>query len=204
MNPRILLSSRLRVNSGLIEPEVREAIQIIDSVHLDGDLPLIDLHFQPPHSRAGSYCPRLKEISIDVNAGNLHLSVCHEVGHFLDHQGLFPEHSEKEYYRASEDAEEMREWREAVFQTTAYTSLVTIFNINFDPYIDDLIKERELWARSYAQYVALKSNDPRLLSQLQAVLHQEDPLERFQQWTPDEFLPIIHCIDAIFGRRGWL
>lgn len=204
MLPRVPISSRLRITGGPACNPVQETIGIIDSVHVDGDLPLIDVVYQPPLIAEAAYCPVQKEISIDLLADDIHFHFCHEVGHVLDHLGIVPSMSESTIFRASEDCPGLKNWRDAVFNSMTHQILRAIFSLQYDRYVDSLLRERELWARAYAQYIATKSRDPRLMTSLQTILAYEEPLARCHQWTEDEFSPILASIDQIFTERGWL
>ena len=61
----------------------------------------------------------------------------------------------------------------------------------------------ELWARSYAQYIAWRSGSVVLQSDLNRVLRHEDPRIRVRYWPYDEFAPIAAAIDRLMEARGW-
>ena len=66
-----------------------------------------------------------------------------------------------------------------------------------------LLDYNEMWARSYAQYIALRSEKPLLLRQLSPVSALPVSLHQLLQWESDDFVPILDAIDALFRRKGW-
>ena len=67
------------------------------------------------------------------------------------------------------------------------------------------LRPQEMFARAYAQWVALKSGDRRMLDQLDARLADEDNLRIvLSQWPAAEFLPIARALDTLFERQGWV
>ena len=64
---------------------------------------------------------------------------------------------------------------------------------------------QELFARAYAQWVAWKSGDRRMLDQVDARMDDEQsPRIALSQWPIGEFLPIAQALDILFRDRGWL
>ena len=62
------------------------------------------------------------------------------------------------------------------------------------------MSDEELWARSYAQYIAKKSGNQDMNAQLAEM--QESPFP--SQWSDDDFAPIMEAIDGIFRAKGWI
>jgi len=62
------------------------------------------------------------------------------------------------------------------------------------------LSPEELWARSYAQYIAKKSGNKAMLAELAKL--QDDPIP--SQWSDDDFIEIEKAIDELFKERGWL
>jgi len=60
----------------------------------------------------------------------------------------------------------------------------------------------ELWGRSYAQYVALKSSDGIMKSEVQRFGSHPDPLLANRQWSERSFAPIAEAIEAILQSKG--
>lgn len=62
----------------------------------------------------------------------------------------------------------------------------------------------ELWARSYTQWVAMRSGDSTLLDALNKILKSVDPLTAATHWHGAHFTVVGQEIDAIFRTRGWI
>lgn len=64
-----------------------------------------------------------------------------------------------------------------------------------------LLKPEEIWARSYAQYVAARSTDAALKKELAGMVGvgRSYPL----QWADEVFEPIALAIDSLFESLGW-
>ena len=66
-------------------------------------------------------------------------------------------------------------------------------------HVEYLLGPRELFARTYCQYVAVRSGDPDLQRELEKSL---EPDYR-EQWHEDDFTPIAGALDDLFDRLGW-
>jgi hypothetical protein len=131
----------------------------------------------------------------------------HEVGHILDAFGLPGADS----FAFKSQSPLMEHWAEAVYRSRAMMTLMAAISelqeraptarILNGP----LVGTVELWARSYAQYKAMKSGDSEALN----VLHQHSvrlaggAMVR-SHWSADDFLPVYAEIDEVIRRAGWL
>jgi hypothetical protein len=73
-------------------------------------------------------------------------------------------------------------------------------------YLTYLTTIEELWARSFGQYVATRSQDPVLLHYLTShrAATDEAPIGYPHFWTQEEFAPIAATLDNLFGQLGWI
>jgi transposase len=119
------------------------------------------------------------------------LTMVHEVGHVLDHLAIG---SPGSFASISEDI--LTPVLEKLKQTKAYLAL------SKNPRVDHsyLLNPKELWARAYAQYIAVRSGDARLLKDLKLVRNSILP---DRQWTDEEFEPIAQEIDKAFEKLNW-
>lgn len=76
----------------------------------------------------------------------------------------------------------------------------TTLNVDYD-HVRYLLTRHETFARSYSQYIAVKSKDPVLLKQLEAIWNE--PIYP-SQWAEDDSAPIENALDALFEGLGWL
>lgn len=123
-------------------------------------------------------------------------SAVHEVGHFLDAFG-FGDGAPTDailtggYYSATPA---MAEWREAALSTNAYRSLVTGGGTPYE------VSTEEVLARSYEQWIALRSGNQALAAKIAA--RRRDNVNLY--WNPDDFMSVATAFDRLFGRMGLL
>lgn len=130
------------------------------------------------HSGTGE--PERIEVSRRRN-DRLELTFAHEVGHLLE-GALIPPPSRFGVRNWTTDVV-MQDWRAAVKSTDSYrrleeiarTGRVTIgesgemtSRVAPPGYLSYLLKEEELWARSYAQYISSRSRNETMLAQVRA------------------------------------
>lgn len=221
----------------------RRVLGAIDSVHGDGDLPVIPARLTASlasaYSEANYYYDTLlsEAVAIDVryDAEMPELSLLHEIGHFIDHKGLgfdfflsspkFVSVEEmgvimRQSVFASEENPALGIWREAILASDAIQHLREVkgyrsatvsaadgmrVQVDIDHgYIDYLLEPRELFARSYAQFISAASQDGHLLRQLDAL--RQEPLADLYPlyWEDGDFLLIAEALDEVFRRRGWI
>ena len=216
------VSRALDVEGGSqIESQLRNAIAAIDQVHTDGVLPrlpvttaaLTDLHGYFRSTTAGDAV----EIVVNLFSPHVELTTVHEIGHFLDFKAL-----DQAAPWASANSPAFASWREAVKRSQAAQTLrhfsdpavstikaplgnASVVEYPVDKvYVAYLFRARELWARSYAQFIATESHDPALLQQLEE--ERERPGSSIyypKHWDDDDFEPVRAEIDAIFQDLRW-
>lgn len=199
---------------------VRRALDIIDQVHGDGQLPKIPVKPSSSRSTLGSfeYYPGGAPVGINLSTRGDHpeMTLVHEVGHFLDHQGFTPGHHESE-----KPGGEMEVFRKAYEQSAAIKQLQDLKRKGFYEFdeggkthkgmidsaglkfINYLLRPREVWARAYAQFVATKSQDATMLHQVEDI-RRSLSLGRWGQWAADDFKPVYEAIEGVLEGKGWL
>lgn len=205
------LSGALRLPVGPGAAALRRTIGAIDRVHGDGELPVVvvELTLLPPGQAADyTFLQSGEPTSIRVSriATRPELAFVHEVGHLLDHQALGSDRSRF----ASEVEPELEDWRLIARRSDAVRTLVRYkldpagVPADLQPYLTYLLSDEEVFARSYAQWIALRSGDATLQAQV-ASRRQRKPDTLFipLQWDDDDFEPIAATLDRTFHRRGW-
>ena len=197
-------------------------LDTIDRLHGDGDLPRIPVKRSTSKSANGRYMyiynrytgeiVRADSIQIMQQGGHKDLTLAHEIGHFIDQQGL-PGNG---YSSVSHPV--MSRWRKAVNDSEAVKQLRTLldgpdtitqgsrlYGVSKN-HVRYLLDEFEIWARSYAQYVATRGGNSVLKSQLDVVIGQRNNavIDYAYQWQHDDFEPIADAIDDVFKKMGWL
>lgn len=179
--------------------EVAHALRVIDELHDDGQLPQIPVTGQPGGSSLGHYRFRsltgeAVEIAIKASAPHPALTAAHEVGHFLDHQGMGAHGHFQSMIPGSRVAKIVGQ-----LQATPTYARIARETSGFKSikYYQDA---RELWARAYAQYVAEESGDAVLMEQLDAI---RSGYAGWRQWPAEEFAAIRLAIRELFADLGW-
>lgn len=210
------VSKALKVSRSEKLNPARQALAAIDKVHGDGPLPEIPLQPTVGRIRQGAYWPTsdggARRITISTASEHIRMNTAHEVAHFLDHQGLGRKGS-----FASEGSDLLDAWRSAVKGSKAYAGLVAIKPGPVSVVLDDgaimayrydgkylryLKSTRELFARSYAQYIATRSGDAAMRAELvKTVKRQRDLVPT--QWEDDDFEPIATAFDKLFEFLEW-
>lgn len=210
----------LDVTPGQFGQPMRVAISAINRVHQDGTLPVILVTRDFFRDRHGQFSVRAGRIAIQINLVGPHaeLTTVHEIGHFLDHSGWG-----KLGGWASETPGVLDQWRDAVKRSRGIQRLLPLLQTGVDrtsetlpdgtvveyevdqAYLRYLLQPRELWACSYAQFIAVQSGDSNLLLQLDSL--RDKPVRTFyygEQWDKDDFRPIQLSIEAVFRSLRWM
>lgn len=188
----------------------QRVLELIDNVHGDGKLPLIPVKNTNSKQYNGAYTHLAysgKPVDIKFNGRGEHpeLTLAHEIGHFIDHQGI-----EAGKY-GSQESTLFQGWVDAVQNSSPVKTLTAMRegpdrNSYNQSHIEYLLRPREIWARSYAQYITERSEDPILIEQLTAILNTNKGARSPYpyQWPKSEFEPIAQSIDQLFLKLGWL
>jgi hypothetical protein len=143
-------------------------------------------------------------ISIDVaaDAPSPALSVLHEIGHQLDQQMFAPLSAAEDW--GSELDPLLDDWRQTVMDSRGYATLINACERGLETLDPELvlytISLKEAFARSYAQWVAIRCDDADLQAELAETLVKESEPGVIQlQWQPDDFAPIAEALDEAFA-----
>lgn len=206
--------------------EVRRAAALVDQVHGDGKLPELPVIHQllPFHELGGyrhlvdtgePYDIQISTYLLFGGQGHIAGTFIHEVGHFLDHQGMFGQgvyaseaaaHGHGPlvgWWRAVEGTTEHQRMRDMLANPGKYTlSSGAPLDDSAVEFLEYLNRPRELWARSYTQYIGLRTRDAIVLAQLEA--DREEEFGDIMQWTDESFDPVASAIDEAFRGLKWL
>jgi hypothetical protein len=216
------VSAAFRIPSGGASGVVNEALTAIDSVHTDGQLPTIPVSWTRARTVAGQY-----EFDQLGGAHGMNIStvkslpqrntVAHETGHFLDHQVL----GQRGKFATLQppgtpEFAALQPWRTAVRTSRrgkTMTSALKTGELEYNGpngrefgsvapkailYLND---EREMWARSYSQWIAIRSGNSGMLRDLESM--RNDPGAVLVQWDDNDFDDIARAFDDLFGGKGW-
>jgi hypothetical protein len=127
------------------------------------------------------------------------MTTAHELGHFIDHQAL-----DVAGQFASVSSLLLQGWRAAVLESEPVKLLLAQLATETSPDLLQMLayltKPQELWARSYAQYIATRTGDAGILAELSAMRK----VDGVRQWSEAQFAPIAREIDLIFKMKGWI
>ncbi len=210
------VSAALKISQKPGLKNARLAAQLIDSVHTDGKLPEIQVvNERMPKGMQGyfqfsSITGAPVKIALRSRMSFPIFTAIHEIGHFLDRDGLGSR------FNASQDSEELAPWREAVKASRAARRLRELYDnpevtdssgrkgVWPRPYIQYLARYDEVFARSYAQYIAVRSGNAAALRELGKIRENAGKPEYLPlQWDDDDFEPIAAAFDDIFASRKW-
>ena len=148
-------------------------------------------------------------IGIDPSVPDVTLSVLHELGHHLDLAVL------SDHQMPASASQRLSGWHNAVVGSHAVSTLFTRFTAPFpigtvsiraDP--DDLmylLEVEELFARSYSQYIAVKSGDTTLINELRMSPTLAPGVDVLfpEQWEPTDFALIRAAFDELMEVLRW-
>ena len=173
--------------------ELERALSAASRLHgFRSDLAPVPVRPTATISEAGAYRFRMRDpIDLRVSrlGGRVALGFLHELGHLLDHQI---------YYERK-----TRSWASGVH--IAFSSWRTaVESLERRPLPGGRGRQRyfqaihEIWARSYAQTVMLRSGNAALEGQLAKLQADDDP----HIWSAEQFEPVALEIERVFERLG--
>ena len=183
-----------RITNKPVAKKVQQAIEAAGKLH--GVTTLSKGRIEGIHSGStlGQYHYK-KPVKIDINVDGPwpRLTALHELGHMIADQGLHVQ------WRIVKGVipDELQQWYKAVTESRAYQKLLESAN---NPHYQYLLNPSELWARSYAQYIAVEWGSAEVLAELN-ILNRVS--ETGRQWEKEEFEPIRKTITELFRMRGW-
>ena len=181
-----------------------EAVRAVRRVHGDGPLPTIPVEqTNDPDAYGELFLDRVtgaaEKIGLSTTARSAWpaLTAVHEIGHFIDHSGLSGAKSNPNDF---ETAKKKTKTMQAVMQAIRASKRCALLQQHGSTY---LLRDWELWARAYVQYIAWRSGSSVLKAQLDKILTHARPTTRVRQWPYDEFVPIAQAIDKLLMSRRW-
>jgi SPP1 gp7 family putative phage head morphogenesis protein len=201
------LSSKATVKAGG-KRDLQGVFNLIDAIHGDGNLGHASVvsvtpdrgYYRPEQLRWSkakrAYVTTPRALNVGRDAKHWRVQLSHEVGHWLDFEGLAP------YSRISKARTLAPEVLSAIDTSQAIKDLEkTMARGKRRTYI---LSDEEKWARAYSQFIAVKSGDAEMLREVAlwrsgAIGREADGL-----WADDDFKPIAAAFETAFRRLGWL
>lgn len=160
-------------------------------------------------SKLGSYSRADATLRLNPVNPELEFTVVHELGHWLDNK-VFGD--DLRYGSQALGSQAWKDWRAAVDATTPTNYLQRVLGvISSDPgqaalatHVRYMLDPKEQFARSYAQWIATRTDDAILRSNLLMFQGAQNYTLRAYQWDDAEFEPIGAALDRIFKEAGML
>jgi hypothetical protein len=221
----IPLSRILDVPRGRYGDRVRAGLAAVDRVHGDGRLPRIPIvgydqddgclgWFDADGTPGVNAIPR--RIRLNALASRPELNFLHELGHYIEG---FAIPGNRKMDRDWDRDPNLAAWRKAVEGSKAWKALDSLARVDYvrgekdgktgrirvkHDEVTYLLQWDEVWARAYAQYIAVRSGDATLRAQLDAGRDRRvHGIYFHRQWDEADFEPIAAAIDELFRRLKW-
>ena len=196
------ISSLIRLADHPIASRLAETLRKIDFVHRVGNVPPLDLVVNEDRDLNGSLDVGGRVVTISSVGPHPELTLVHEIGHVLDDFAMPGRNDSGRDWAAPITAE----WRSAVEASYAFSVVSNLARVMLEQGGATaregarFVLQREIWTRSYSQYIALRAHDGVLWDQL-----RERTLERRLGllWETEDFAPIARAFDNLFVNLGW-
>jgi hypothetical protein len=208
---------------------VRHTLDVIDSVHGDGPRQkLLPVKESSGRVHTGGYVYDSRtgepiEVRLSRYASSPHLTFAHETGHLLAYTRMQQTEDVKaasvELTQAMEQTRAIQKLRglAKVGMVRIETNIgprdvpeMRVINYPVDhEFVRYLLRPGEMFARSYAQYIAHRSRDATFLGELIAerTVNEEARVGSMlypDQWDDDDFVPVAAAMDKLFKVLGWI
>jgi hypothetical protein len=207
---RILkLPTEIAANQQALAWEIQRTADLMSALFVAPHLPVIAVVFTEA-GRRGGYHPQTESIARHISMSRLgaspRLTFAHEFGHYLDDAlgGFETYYSHLEgplisgVMRAIERTDAVMWLRASELATRGRLTLARHETLR-------LLDSTELWARAYAQYVALRSGDSVLVKEIgQRRNDADEPFAAQEYWTDEDFTSVGVEIDGMLRGLEWL
>jgi len=160
----------------------------------------------PLHSDAGTDRPVNRRVHYMSTRAALHSPTFSMLGATRSDAGDVPT-TWQNWWKAISDSTEIKELRDRERTGKGGYRMSGRVQGSGLTYAGYMLQPHEQWARAYAQYIATRSGDPKMQSEIKDLVSlrgsKDNDLQGFSQWTPEEFEPIAKAIDAIIAEKGW-
>jgi hypothetical protein len=181
---------------------LQRPINIIEAAHDDGVLPPAQVVLQHGIIAGATYQTTPPTIFVASPCHQFEFSFLHEIGHFLDNYAWVPG---TPFATTLSKTNDLAEWMNAVRKSPEIISLrIDYANHKAVAKTGYLLLPSEIWARSYAQWIVERSQDPALKSALDLLRRSQNQSDAKSQWSDPNFAPISAEINAVFKKRGWI
>ena len=159
---------------------------------LRSDLHPVPVRVTATMSEAGAYRYRRAnpiDVRVSSRSGQVATGFLHELAHLVDHQVHYDRRSR---VWASAMHPSFAAWRDAAARLDGRSFPGGSYRKRY------FESAHELWARSYAQTVLLRSGDALLQAQLERLQQADEP----HVWPAEVFEPLATHVELVFERLG--
>lgn len=214
------ISHSILIRPHLHDSYFRNAVAAVDAVHGDGILPKIEAGIMLMEKHEGAFdgiagIESSFVIAVDPRVEAVELTALHEIGHVIDFCAL----GRGRRYQSAK-SQEMQRWRSQVQKSKSYKTLAnnrgylsakielpdtrTVEISLNQEFVEYSLEWRELFARSYAQYIAMQSRNKTLQEQLDQARNQPIHQIYAMQWHDADFHDIAQALDQVLRQREWI
>jgi hypothetical protein len=196
---------------------IHDALLLIDQIHGDGNLPLIQIKKKKlqNNTRAG-FDPDQNELVFDSTGTPNLTDALHEVFHVLDHYGFDTNKvaSDDPNYgslypviTAIYESEYWKDLKEIKFEKPRFLlqDQEKVFRFQKSKEEANYIRSiPELLARAYVQYIGIRTGQPELLKELGEQRSTKTyQLEYDEAWNDSDFQTIAQAFDQVLVSKRW-
>lgn len=182
----------------------RTALDAINQVHGDGTIESFPVVSGAGRAegvtsvvrRLGSKRLAIQHVGLNGSGISPEFTMVHEVAHVLD-IGPLGGYAAMATHTAGSPLQPILE---AIRKTAAHAQLTQLAK-QYSEVRNYLLTPHELFARAYSQWVAIRSQDPKLMSGLEAFRNLKTSVP--YQWADADFSPVADAFDAAFKTIGW-
>jgi hypothetical protein len=216
------LSSAFIVPDSKLYRPVRQALELMDSVHGDGVIEPLPVNIRNLSlDTLGGYAlrdNRPEGVLFNGRFGVNSPTMVEEVGHILDHQGFNNQllfESQRGFFSELAEVMELIKKSEPYLhvQSLKPNTRITLkqqserIRSDFitEKDLDYHTQPREWFARAYLQYIAIRTGDTDLLRAIANSRTTKDYQMLYPRaWSDDEFEAIAKALESVFLDKGWL
>jgi len=182
--------------------EAKEAIALMDSIHGDGNLPDLPVLKNNSMNAQGmfsySFLGRVgTKIQLAKSANCTAGTLWHEIGHFLDYNGLA-----RNGFQSNLINTEFSTIVDLANNTTEIQNIKSELYISKDDK-DYYLDRREIFARAYAQFMATKTGHKGAMDEISRIVSRQSWIKNIQ-WSESSFEPILKQFETSFEKIGWM
>lgn len=212
------ISSQFTKISPSLKSQVNHTLHSIDAVHGDGkldDIPFLTSRSEK-HNAQFWFTGRGKADKITVSgiAKAPELSLAHELGHYLDLHSIgsagnfaseFNGSATNAVVKIAEKSEAIKHIKESLAKGYMTIGENKYFiDARQRKHLRYLLDPKEIWARSYAQFIAKKSGSEKMIAGVAMRVERKKLLGYSDHWTDDDFKQISDAIEKMMMNLGWI